>query len=78
MKISVWCNKPCDESAKILATVLFRDFSDPGSPPNNTCEVQVFIDHADSYPEIQRRAVVAARDFLQKVLAHEPFETSDR
>jgi ribosomal protein L16/L10AE len=74
MEITIGNISPRDSMQKILVRVCFYD---PSGPPNNSGEVDVFIEQSDSYQEIRRRAIEAARSFLEKVLAAPPIEAPD-
>lgn len=44
-------------------------FHDTDGPPYNGAVAEVFVDHSDSYAQIRKAAVAAAREFFQKALA---------
>jgi hypothetical protein len=72
MKIVVSQIQPRDELNKVFVNV---SFSDEEGPPYNSCDVNVFVEHTDSYTEIRKRAIDAAQRFLGKALAAPPIET---
>ncbi len=74
MKINVFQIQARDELEKIYAVVSFHD-SD--GPPHNSCDVRDFIEPTDSYAEIRKRAIEAARRHLEKALAAAPIESPD-
>jgi hypothetical protein len=74
MNINVSAIQPRDTLQKILARVSFHD---PNGPPHNSAVVDVFIEHTDSYAEIRKRAIEAAREFFKKALAAEAVETPE-
>jgi hypothetical protein len=75
MTIEVASIQPRDQLKKIFVTVFFHDEL---KTPHNSARVEVFIDHADSYAEIRKRAVAAACEFLTEALAAAPKETAEK
>lgn len=74
MTIKVLSVQPRDQMNKVLAKVSFHD---PDGPPHNSAIVDVFVDYTDSYAELRRRSIMAARSFFEKALAAEPVEKKE-
>lgn len=75
MKIQVANIQPRDERGKILVRITFHDDEKAGTHDNAL--IDVFIEHTDSYAEIRRRGIEAARDFFRRSLRAEPVEVSN-
>jgi hypothetical protein len=74
MTTKVSAISPRDKFNKIWAKVDFWQ----GKPEfSSSASVNVFIEHTDSYAEIRKRAIEAARDLFKEVLAGEPVETPE-
>jgi hypothetical protein len=73
MKMSVRSIEPRDEVGKAFVHISLWD---ENGPPHNGAEIQVFVDHTDSYSEIRKRAVRKAKEFLKEVLESEDVETA--
>jgi hypothetical protein len=74
MHIQVSTISPRDKFNKIHVRVSFWQKKPQF---NNSATVEVFVDPTDSYAEIRKRAVEAAREFLTEALAAEAAESPD-
>jgi ribosomal protein L16/L10AE len=74
MQIHVSTISPRDKYNKIHVRVTFWQKK---TQFNSSATVEVFVDHTDSYAEIRKRAIEAARELFTEALATEAAETPD-
>jgi len=72
MVIQVSMISPRDQYNKVFVRV---SFCQKTVPFNSSADVSVFVEHTDSYAEIRKRAIEAARELFKEALAAEPTET---
>jgi hypothetical protein len=74
MTIKILSFQPRDTISKVFVRISFHD---PDGPPHNSATLDLFVDQTDSFEEIRKRAIQAARSFFEKSLSADPVETKE-
>ncbi len=71
MEITITQLRPRDSMNKVLVNLYIHDNE---KSPHDNVQVEVFVDYTDSFLELRKNALLAARSFLEKCLVAEFIE----